>query len=100
MKAGETARRKVNLQVIPGPPVRIEPKVVAEVGESTPVYKKWWFWTSIGAATVVSAVVAVLVTSGEEAPTGEVILSVDGLDAWRDSAILGADQVQRAGGEP
>lgn len=100
VKAGETARRKVNLQVIPGPPVRIEPKVVAEVEEKTPVYQKWWFWTSIGAATMVSAVVAVLATRGEEATTGGVSLSVDGLDAWKDSAILGADQVQRAGGEP
>ncbi|MEE2779187.1 MAG: PEGA domain-containing protein [Myxococcota bacterium] len=98
--AGATAHRKVNLQVIPGPPVRVEATAAAEVTEPAPFYKKWWFWTSVGAATVVTTVLAVLASGEEELPTGGVVLSVDGVDAWQDSAIPGAARAGASGEGP
>ncbi len=41
------------------------PGLVDNGGESKPIYKKWWFWTGIGAVAV-GAVVVVVATSGNK----------------------------------
>ena len=39
----------------------------ADTGESTPIYKEWWFWAGAGAVVVGAVVIAVLATSGSAA---------------------------------
>jgi hypothetical protein len=39
------------------------PAVPARQVESRPIYKRWWFWTTIGAAVVGGTVAAVLATA-------------------------------------
>jgi hypothetical protein len=36
--------------------------------EGAPIYKKWWFWTGIGAVVVTSVIVAVVLSSGTSRP--------------------------------
>jgi hypothetical protein len=36
--------------------------------EETPIYKKWWFWTGIGAVAVGTVVAVVLLSGGTEKP--------------------------------
>ena len=36
--------------------------------EETPIYKKWWFWTGIGAVIVAGVVTAVVLSSGTDRP--------------------------------
>ncbi|HXU61224.1 MAG TPA: tetratricopeptide repeat protein [Polyangia bacterium] len=43
----------------PGPP---------PASESSPVYKKWWFWTIIGAVVAGGVVTALVLTSGTDRP--------------------------------
>jgi tetratricopeptide (TPR) repeat protein len=52
------------------PVVLTAPAPAAEA--STPVYKKWWFWTLVGAAVVGGVVIGVVAASGSkpDCPTG------------------------------
>jgi iron complex outermembrane receptor protein len=40
------------------------------VDESAPIYKKWWFWSGIGAAVVTVVVIGVAASSGSSTPAG------------------------------
>jgi hypothetical protein len=50
-----------------GQPSRIDltaPISANEAGSSPPIYRKWWFWTGIGAAVAVVTVTAIVLSSG------------------------------------
>jgi hypothetical protein len=53
-------------------PVLTAPAPAPEESTSTPVYKKWWFWTIIGAVVVGGVVVGVVAASGgkPDCPSG------------------------------
>ena len=58
VKDGLTARVELALRKIPPPPrPRAAPLAAAPVAQSTPIYRRWWFWTGI-------AVVAAGATAG------------------------------------
>ena len=52
-----------------------EPEVVEQ---GTPIYRKWWFWTAIGAVVVAGAVTAIVLTRDQQTlgqrPDGEIVL--------------------------
>lgn len=70
---------------------------VADVGPgddknrvTVPVYKKWWFWTAIGAAVVTGTVVGVYyATKSNPTATGAMTLSLDQIDAAQDPIFSG-----------
>jgi len=62
-EAAAKARREAELLKQP-PPLAHPPPVAVE--EEAPVYKKWWFWTGIGAAVVGGTVIAVAATSSSD----------------------------------
>jgi hypothetical protein len=92
VKAGETAERAVTLKALP--PV-VEAELPREVPPDKPAeakkkfYKTWWFWTVVGVVAVgaTAGAVAAANSGGDDVPTGKVVLSVDGANAWRDAAI-------------
>lgn len=56
----------------------------------TPVYKKWWFWTAIGAVALVGAGVGIYyATQSDPASTGAISLSLDHVDASSDPIFSG-----------
>jgi hypothetical protein len=48
------------------PPLFVSAAAAPSAPERTPVYKRWWFWTAIGAVTAAGAVTALLVTSAHQ----------------------------------
>jgi hypothetical protein len=104
LKAGKKSRRIADLKPIPvpePPPVsgvnlpKVKPTVPApgaavvdEPAAEPAFYETWWFWTAVGAVVVSATTVGVVVgTRPSLAPTGDLQLSVDPSDAWRDAAI-------------
>lgn len=92
--AGKQARRTVRLEALPEPatPPVVVPAPSTE-DEDTPVYETWWFWTAlVGGVAVASAAIAVPVVLSSEsgpAPTGSMVISMEGTQAWRDSSLRG-----------
>ncbi len=70
---------------------------VADVGPgdgsnkvSTPITKKWWFWTAIGTAVVAGTAVGIYyATKSTPASTGAITLSLDHADAASDPIFSG-----------
>jgi hypothetical protein len=74
LRPGDQVTVTVELRPIPRP---VAPAVVTinnpapapEMrSEETPVFKRWWFWTAVGAAVVTGVVVAVAVGSSPKGP--------------------------------
>jgi hypothetical protein len=57
---------------------------------STPITKKWWFWTAIGAVVVTGAAVGIYyATKSTPTQTGAITLSLDHVDAATDPIFSG-----------
>ena len=57
---------------------------------STPITKKWWFWTAIGAVVLTGAGIGIYyATRPTTTPTGSVSLSLDPIDAAQDPIFSG-----------
>jgi tetratricopeptide (TPR) repeat protein len=56
----------------PSAPVLVAPP--PQDSESPPIYKRWWFWTAVGAAVVAGVVIGVVASSGgkPDCPSGTV----------------------------
>jgi tetratricopeptide (TPR) repeat protein len=50
------------------PPTTLLTPLPPAPDESPPVYKRWWFWTAIGAAVVAGVAVAIVASSGSKDP--------------------------------
>ena len=58
--------------------------------DNTPVTKKWWFWTAIGAAVLTGTAVGIYyATRTPTTTTGSITLSLDHLDASQDPIFSG-----------
>lgn len=51
----------------PGAPLRL---TLDAGGAGRPIYKRWWFWTAVGAVVAGSVTAAVLATAGDTVPGG------------------------------
>ena len=75
--------------------VALEQVAVVGPGEdkdkaSTPLVKKWWFWTAIGAVVVTGAAVGIYyATKSTPTQTGAITLSMDHVDADKDPIFSG-----------
>ena len=57
-------------KVAPAPPSRPAPS--KDPGDSTPIYKKWWFWAAcVGAAVIAGVVIGTAATKSESRPPGQ-----------------------------
>lgn len=57
---------------------------------STPITKKWWFWTAIGTAVVAGTAVGIYyATKSTPTATGAITLSLDHIDASQDPIFSG-----------
>jgi hypothetical protein len=74
LRPGDQVTVTVELRPIPRP---VAPSVVTittpspapEVrGDEAPVYKRWWFWSAVGAVVVTGVVIAVAAGSGSDGP--------------------------------
>ena len=93
VEPGKRSRNRVALTPIPDPPKRDVVAVDAPAeSEGTPVYKKWWFWTGLGAVALTTVAIAVA-SAGDDVSTGDLMLSVGSSDAWKDAGIPGASEV-------
>ena len=81
---GGTAEQTVALEQ----EVDVRPGTGAVAG--TPFYKKWWFWTGVGAVVVAGAGVGIYyATKSNPASTGAITLSLDHVDAANDPIFAG-----------
>lgn len=58
----------------PTPSVVVAPQVQMEARSPTPLYKRWWLWTAVGAAAVVAIGVGVGVSRSPATPTANTAL--------------------------
>ena len=78
--AGPLLRRKVDKKPVTEKPFLPKDKVKPDPEPGgTPIYKKWWFWTAIGAAVVAGVVTgtAVVLSGDEGIPSGKGRVLID-----------------------
>jgi hypothetical protein len=74
--AGKAVQVSLALEPQPTPPVTVAavpPPLAERRAESAPIYKRWWFWTVIGAAVAGGTIGAVTATTGgsDRVPGGD-----------------------------
>lgn len=101
LQAGKTSKKIAELKPIevvkaevkPSPPPSASDESEGAGAASPEFYETWWFWTAVGAVVVSATTVGIVVGTGGStaAPVGDLQISVDPANAWRDySTRLGA----------
>jgi hypothetical protein len=77
-RAAGDARPAAHIRLTPSPPtstststspLQLTAPPTDTVAETPPVYKRWWFWTAVGAAVVGGTLAVVLATRGKQGPS-------------------------------
>jgi tetratricopeptide (TPR) repeat protein len=69
--AGKPAKDLTPKPEPPGPPavdLSASATPQSEVTTSAPVYRRWWFWTSVGAVVLAGTTTAIILSRGHEGP--------------------------------